>query len=132
MGGILEALQCTETVLTAGGEVPAPNTGQMAIQGSQTLVEADPSQSLLECNQALMINQLSPKNRDRRPQGPNGQKENTDRDIWELLRALPTKNDIQQLISAVEQSCLQAVESLKEDIWALGHRVEKMETNKRP
>lgn len=74
-GGTLEALQCTETVLTAGREVPAPNTGQMAIQGTQILAEADPSQGLLEHNQALMVNQLSPKNEDRRPQDPNGQME---------------------------------------------------------
>lgn len=56
--------------------------------------------------------------------------EDTERDIRELLRALPTKMDIQQLISAVEQSCLQAVEGLREDIRDLGHRVEKVENDR--
>lgn len=50
-------------------------------------------------------------------------------DIMKLLRALPTKADIQQLISAVEQSCQQAVESLREDTKALGHRVENLENS---
>lgn len=53
--------------------------------------------------------------------------EGTDLDIRELLRALPTKADIQQLITAVEQSCQQAVEGLREDTQALGHRVEALE-----
>lgn len=41
-------------------------------------------------------------------------------DIRELLKALPTKSYIQELISAVEQSCQQAVESLREDTWSQG------------
>lgn len=49
-------------------------------------------------------------------------------DLKEHLRALPTKNDIQLLITAVETSCKQAVEGLREHIGALGHRVEEMET----
>lgn len=48
-------------------------------------------------------------------------------DIREPLRALPTKADIQQLISAVEQACQQAIEDLRKDTRALGHRVESVE-----
>ncbi|PIN95547.1 hypothetical protein AB205_0089160, partial [Aquarana catesbeiana] len=40
------------------------------------------------------------------------------RDIRELIRALPTKTDIQELISTVERSCKQAVEDLREEIVA--------------
>lgn len=56
-----------------------------------------------------------------------GGAEGLELDIRELLRALPSKTDIQQLISAVEQSCQQAVEGLREDTLALGHRVETLE-----
>lgn len=51
-----------------------------------------------------------------------------DWDLRECLRALPTKKDIRLLITAVEVSCKQVVEGLREDIAALGHRVEKVET----
>lgn len=50
-------------------------------------------------------------------------------DIREHIRALPTKADIQQLIAAVELYCKQAVEGLREDTVALGHRVEAVETS---
>lgn len=43
----------------------------------------------------------------------------------ELLKAHPTKTDIQE--HAVEQSCQQAVEGIREDIHVLGHRVETLE-----
>lgn len=51
----------------------------------------------------------------------------TDWDIREHIRALPNKEYIQQLIAAVEQSCKQAVEGLREDTVALLHVVEVME-----
>lgn len=57
----------------------------------------------------------------------SGAVEDLELDIRELLKALPTKTDIQQLISAVEQSCQQAVEGLREDTRVLGHRVEALE-----
>lgn len=126
-GWTLEATQGTETVLVTGGEAPASNLDQSPMQGSQKATEVDPGQCLLVHNQTLMHDQMSPQKGDRRSQGLNGQSVDSERDIWELLRALPTKNYIQQLINAVEQSCLQAVESLKEDIRDLGHRVEKVE-----
>lgn len=50
-----------------------------------------------------------------------------DKELREHLRSLPTKNDIQLLISAVELSCKQMVDGLREDTIALGHRVEEME-----
>lgn len=49
------------------------------------------------------------------------------RDIRELIRALPTKTDIQELISTVERSCKQAVEDLREEIVAVRNRVEVLE-----
>lgn len=49
------------------------------------------------------------------------------RDIRDLLRALPTKTDIQQLIATVERSCKQAVEDLREEVVAVGNRVEVLE-----
>lgn len=45
------------------------------------------------------------------------------------MTSLPTKNDIQSLISAVELSCKQMVEGIREDTIALGRRVEEIEIN---
>lgn len=45
------------------------------------------------------------------------------------MRALPTKTDIQQLISALEQSCLQAVEGLKGRTPGLWDTIEKVEND---
>lgn len=42
---------------------------------------------------------------------------------------MPTKTDIQQLIAAVELSCKQVIEGIKEETTALGHRVEAVETS---
>lgn len=61
------------------------------------------------------------------PRGEAGEAEKEIKEIKDLLRALPTKTDIQQLISTVEQAFQQAVENLKEDTKALGHRVESLE-----
>lgn len=61
--------------------------------------------------------------------GTGGGLEGLELDIRELLRSLPTKSDIQELISAVEQSCQQAVENLREDTRAMGHRVESLENS---
>lgn len=127
--GALEALYCTEAILTTGRDAPAPNMGLMDVQGKQTLLDAGSCPGLQEDNQTLMLNNLSPKNGERRPPGLSKQLEDPEMDSRELLRVLPAKMDIQKLISAVEQSCLQVVKGLKEDTRALGHRVEKLEND---
>lgn len=123
----LEATQNTEIMLGRGGEDPVPNIDQSPRQGHPTATGGDTGICMSTHRQVVLYDQVSPKDGDWRSQGQNGQSTDPERDIWDLLRALPTKNDSQQLINAVEQSCLQAVESLKEDIRGLGHRVEKME-----
>lgn len=128
-GGILEAPHCIEAISITGRDALASNMGQMDIQGKQTLSDVGPGPGLQEDNQTLPANNLNPKNGERWPPGLAKQMEDIEMDIRELLRALPTKTDIQQLISAMEQSCLQAVEGLREDTWALGHRVEKVEND---
>lgn len=123
----LEATQNTEIMLGRGGEETVPNIDQSPRQGHPTVTGGDTGICMSTHRQAVLYEQVSPKDGDGRSQGRNGQSADPERDIWELLKALPTKNGIQQLINAVEQSCLQAVESLKEDIRDLGYRVEEME-----
>lgn len=43
-----------------------------------------------------------------------------DWDLREHLQALPTKADLQQLIAAVELSCKQVIDGMREDTAALG------------
>ena len=67
-------------------------------------------------------------NKDTTTEITNGQTDlKLDWDLREHIKALPTKNDIMQLISAVEASCKQAVEEIREEVGALGHRVEEWE-----
>lgn len=48
--------------------------------------------------------------------------------IKELIKTLPSKTDI-KLISTVERSCKQAAEDLREEVTAVGNRVETLENN---
>ncbi|XP_073462226.1 uncharacterized protein [Aquarana catesbeiana] len=115
----------TETMMGREGGDPIPDTDQSTVQEHPEITRGDMGVSGLP--QRYEGDQESTQDGEGNPQEWDGQKANSERNIWELLKALPTKNDIQQLIKAVEQSCMQAVASLKEDIRDLGHRVEVAE-----
>lgn len=109
------------------GEDPTPNMDRSnsqeypSIKGGGEGRCGSPQRHVMDCDQESL------QNGERNPQGWTGQSVDPERDIWGLLKALPTKSDIQQLINAVEQSCMQAVASVKKDVRDLGYRVEGME-----
>lgn len=128
-GGTLEAPYCVEAISITGRDALASNMDQMTIQGKQRVSNVGPGPGSQGDNRTPAAINLNSKGGERWSPGLNRHTEYTEMDIRELLWALPTNTDIQQLISAVEQSCLQAVEGLREDTQALGHRVEKVEND---
>ncbi|PIO27508.1 hypothetical protein AB205_0191200, partial [Aquarana catesbeiana] len=115
----------TETMKGRGGEDPIPSMDRSIKQDHPKVIGGGTRVCGSSHRQAVVCDQESTQDGKGSLQGRNGQSTDPERDIWDLLKALPTKNDIQQLINAVEQSCMQAVESLKDDIRDLGYRVEE-------
>lgn len=123
----LEASSPKGDPVTVERGAPLPGEDVAVTEGSQAMAGPSYSPSIQRDNLSPQATSPPLVGGERRPPSLRGEVEDTEMDIRELLRALPTRADIQQLITAVEQACQQAVEDLREDTRALGHRVESME-----